>query len=113
MKIRKGKFSVPFCGKFSIRGNPPLAGEIKTCSDSQRKIREQQSLLTLIGTHIFHQKVRSLIRKKDHIVEILDSFINKDIDYGNTFQVTRYDFEGRERQTGYGGGGGLAAVVPS
>ena len=57
-----------------------------------------------------------MMRNKDCIIEILDSFsnnhtlcmsethVNKDVDYGNAFHVTGYDFVSRERQTGYGGG---------
>ena len=61
------------------------------------------------------------MRNKDYIVEILDSFSNiqilsmsekhiyKDIDYGNAFHVTGYDFMSRKRQTGYRGG--VAAYI--
>ena len=98
-----------------------LSGDIELCPGPERSIPELEALLNLRGMHVFHHNIRNLLNKKDHVMEIFNSFknvhiltlsethINKDEGYGNVFDIPGYDFVNRPRQTGFAGG--VAAYI--
>ena len=52
-----------------------LSGDIELCPGPERSIPELEALLNLRGMHVFHN-IRNLLNKKDHVMEILNSFKN-------------------------------------
>ena len=98
-----------------------LSGDIELCPGLERSIPELEAILNLRGMHVFHHNIGNLLNKKGHVMEILNSFknvhiltlsethINKDVGYGNVFNIPGYEFVNRPRQTGFGGG--VAAYI--
>ena len=110
---------VKFRPKLAIQILLLLCGDIELCPGPERSIPELDRLLKQRGMHLFHQNVRGLLRNKDYVLDLLENFktlhflaltethINKDVDYGNIFEIPGYDFVSRPRQNGSGGGVGL------
>ena len=58
--------------------------------------------------------MRGLLSNKDYLVELIaltDTHVNKDLDYGNLFEIQGFDFVSKPRQNGSGGGGGVGIYI--
>ena len=101
-----------------------LSGDTEVCPGSTpREIPELDTLLKAKGLHIFIQTGRGLLSNEEYLVELIDSFkkvqsftltethLNKDLDYGTSFEIPGFDFVSKTRPNGSCGGGGVGIYI--